>query len=323
MIKFRVAFLSTNNNFATHIIKSMKKKHEVCLLKSVNPKLDRIASLLNWADLVYVEWCDKLLKLAIELRPDKPIVARLHKYELFTRYMYEIDFSKVDLLIYNIASTHTRELFHEICETKPKREVILPDGVDLDLFSFNEHRDFKPPYQCCIVGRVYPNKGQYELIRMWADLDDPDFHLNIVGKPVDGMYYRNCVDLVDVLELRGRVSFTHRMARPCLADFLRTQHIIISNSRDEGNHTVVKEAMATGCYPLLNCWRGVYETYPRWTPFHTEKEFISQLKGWKRYKDKSKLAREARAFITTKYDVKVSALKIVKECEKVYRRCRR
>ena len=257
----KIAVFSEANSFLGPILKEMRKKHEVCMLKAdANISIERVGKLMAWCDIAYFEWCDKLLDIATKIRPDRFIVARLHRYELHNKYFNTINWEAVNLLIFNIASKHIEKKFRERAPAMPEKIITTPDGVDIDFFKFHE-REFKKPYQMCIIGTIYERKGIYDLIRMFAELEPGLFELNIVGK-ANAEYLDSCIELVEALGIKNSVRFWAHMPKNALVEFMKKQHIIISNSRDEGQHTVIKEGMATGLYPIINNWLGAKETYP-------------------------------------------------------------
>ena len=88
---------------------AMKEKHEICQLKTNRDvDLGRLGKLLAWADIAYYEWCDDLLHLGTQLRPDMPTVARLHRFELYSGVIHKIDWSCVDLVINNISHPYIK-----------------------------------------------------------------------------------------------------------------------------------------------------------------------------------------------------------------------
>jgi len=316
----KIAFVSENMNFCKPILKELKKYHEVSVFKfSQEVNLERYARLLHWADLIYCEWSDHLLQVASWLAsPEKKLVARIHRYELYSKLLHEIRWRNVDLLVSNIASNHIVEKFKLNVEEKPKKILVLPDGVDLKLWKFRK-REFKKPYQICIVGNIIPRKGVYELIRMFAGLPDY-FELNIVGKRWPE-YYVNCRELIDELTDLGidkRVKFWEHMEQDKLSEFFGKMHIIVSNSTDEGNHTVIKEGMATGLYPVINCWKGARETYPESCIFRTYEEFKKIILDWAENAQKELESQSARQWIKSRYDSEKQAEKLRKEIEALF-----
>ena len=314
----KIAFISENMNFCKPILKELQKEHEVSIFKFAQEvNLERYARLIHWADLVYCEWADHLLQVASWLSPpEKKIVARIHRYELYSKLLPEIRWKNVDLLVSNIASNHVIEKFKKIVEDLPKKIIVLPDGVDLKFWKFYK-REFKKPYQLCVVGNIIPRKGIYELIRMFSALPKNDFVLNIVGKRWPE-YYENCRELCNELELGDRVKFWDHMEQEKLVRFFKNMHIIVSNSRDEGNHTVIKEGMATGLFPVVNCWKGARETYPEKCIFTNQEDFVNIVMDFYEDANEEVESHSARQWIKAKYDAEVQAVKLRGEIESVF-----
>ena len=313
----KIAFISENMNFCKPILNELKKYHEVSVFKfSQEVNLERYARLLHWADLIYCEWSDHLLQVASWMAPpEKKIVARIHRYEVYSKLLHEIRWQNVDLLISNIASNHIIERFKRQIEDLPKKIIVLPDGVDLKLWKFRQ-REFKKPYQMCIVGNIIPRKGVYELIRMFSTLPEKDFELNIVGKRWPE-YYENCREIIEELGIENRVKFWDHMEQNVLSKFFGKMHIIVSNSRDEGNHTVIKEGMATGLYPVVNAWRGARDTYPEKCIFRNQCEFKEIVMDWAKKANKQIESMSAHQWVKVRYDAEKQAVKVREEIEKL------
>lgn len=188
--------------------------------------------------------------------------------------------------------------------------VIAPIGINLKKFKFVK-RNFKVPYKICIVGGVLRFKGIYGLIKMFMDLNDKDCKLTIVkGHPwgdFDEEYLFDCEQLAKNTKLN--IEFINHIHYEKIQDFYKTQDIIISNSTIEGVHTAVIEAMATGCFPLINNWFSADKIYPREYIFNTQNEFIKKIDDWEKNKNKLHLSEKARKWVEKNFDAEKAVLK--------------
>ena len=140
--------------------------------------------------------------------------------------------------------------------------------------------------------------------------------LSIVGNgPPE--YLDPCMDLVETLKMQDKVQFIAKMKQHQLSKFFKLQDMIISNSDQEGQHAVIKEAMATGIYPFINCWLGADKTYPEKYIFKSPIQFQNKFKAWIKADNKLKLSKEASRFIHETYDATKQAALVRKEIERI------
>lgn len=312
----KVAVASVNLNFFGPVEKELARRHTVQFyLHSQDHGINmlNLGRLGQWADLVFVEFAQYPLEVVVGAFAKKHIVVRMHRVEMYSDEIYiQVDWNAVDLVIFG--SEHVKERFYEKLDNwnlktgrainRPMRSEVIPDNVyDPELFKWVE-RKFEKPYQMCTVGYLTPLKGQYSLIRMFADL--PDYwHLNIVGERIhegygNTEYEEQLKDLIESLGLRRRVKLLGSIPHHKLPEFFATQHIIVNNSHEEGAPLTISEAMATGCYPLIARWRGANNLYHKDLVFSTPKEFAVGVRVWESWVTAYKLTTSKRMAETVK-----------------------
>lgn len=286
------------------------------LLFSKQVKLERLSSLLNWCDIAYFEWCDESLQFGLTLRPDKFIVARLHRYELFTPLVTTMDWSSVDLLLFNTPGDAIPSKFRKRVDNLPRNMKSVPDGIDLDQFKY-VNRKWKPPYNIGMAGSIIPRKRVYTAIQMLYDLPSDEYNLNIVGKLGDEEF-EHSHDLIDKLKLGDRVKILPHIKPDEMQNWYAQQHFILSNSTHEGNHNTIKEGMATGCIPLINCWDGANDVFPERYIFYTPANFVKLAEDTITSDPLEDQSTYCSDFIFKHYDSKKSAIVVREAIEEVY-----
>ncbi len=103
------------------------------------PKLPAVAEdvfreHLDWADVVFVEWCTALAALLTQVDPgDTRVVVRMHSYEAFTLWPHLMDMSRVDDMVF--VSDHLRDLavaaIPGLQEAGAPRLHVITNAVDL------------------------------------------------------------------------------------------------------------------------------------------------------------------------------------------------
>ncbi|MBO0584490.1 hypothetical protein EXQ36_07675 [Clostridium botulinum] len=88
------------DNFIDDIIEYLSQEYDT--KKVIVNYYDQIDEEMKKADICWFEWCDPLVAYGskLETAKDKKIICRLHSYEAFTSYIYEINWSNVDKVIF-------------------------------------------------------------------------------------------------------------------------------------------------------------------------------------------------------------------------------
>ena len=326
----KIGVISVNLNFFGDIASGLYKKHSVQVYEeSSDAALNafNLGKLCNWADLIWCEFAQPPFQFALNLAPEKKIIARIHRIEIYNDYLYSLNWSAVDMLIFS--SDHVKDIFYErlaaakapegglSIDNKPRHDMVLPTNVvNHKIFSFI-HRDCKPPFNVCLIGHMIEIKRSYDIIQWFKDVD-ARFRLNIVAHDSDwGSSYGATVKRL--AEKDSRITILNGMDRIALAKFMQSQDIIVSHSREEGTAVSVMEAMATGCYPLLAGWNGAGEVYSDKYVYNSPKEFYNKLEEWADLDELQKLKVSIEAYEFTKmYNAQEMTKKIVDLVESVY-----
>lgn len=328
----KIAVISVNNNFFGDIATAFVKRHSVKFYaESKDNALNNfnLGKLCDWADLIWCEFAQQPFQFALNLAPEKRIIVRLHRIEVYNPYIYILNWSAVDMLIFS--AQHVKDIFYTKLagakkpggglkiDNKPRNDMVLPTNVvNPKIFTFIQ-RDFKPPYNICLIGHVIEIKRIYDFIQWFKDLD-ARFRLFIVAQDADWKSSYGA-SVKRLIEKDTRITLSSGMDKKTLAEFMQQQDIIISHSREEGTHVSITEAMATGCYPLLSGWNGAAEVYPPEYVYHSPKEFNAKIESWADLDNMQKLHASIGAYEFTKpYNSQEMVKKIVDLVETVYNR---
>ena len=217
----------------------------------------------------------------------------MHRIELYNSITSDpgFDWSKVDLLLPSAAHIGDRFIRKREGLSKPKEILIAPTNlINPEQFPFFERR-WEPPYRIGLVGNFVPKKRQYSAIEMMYDVKaefGDKFWLDIAGEK--GMwsgygnpeYYQNCLDLVDELGLKDVVRMYAKIPHEGMKDFYNREHIVLSNSNEEGTHVSIAEGISTGCTAFVHTWRGAKDVYPDTVArhFHSPMEFLGLCRSF-------------------------------------------
>lgn len=224
-------------------------------------------------DAIFFEWASGLLAAASQRPRVTPIVARLHRYEMY-RWAGKINWSNVDHVI--LVSEAKRREFIRRFPAHEARAVVIPEAVSLNRFI-----PFYKPFagNIGILCHLRPRKRVYELILAFSELarQRPDLHLHIGGgqAPGFGDYYEAIHTLVRDLDLSQRITFYDHVKEP--EAWYRKIDIFISNSYSEGLQVSPMEAIAAGCYCLSHRWDGADELLPEPDLYFTDAELQEKI----------------------------------------------
>jgi glycosyltransferase involved in cell wall biosynthesis len=233
----------------------------------------RLHHFLGAHDGVLFEWASELLVEASHLPKTARIIARLHRYELFT-WAPAINWSAVDQII--LVSHAMQAKFAQRFPAQAHKTTVVPEGIDVERF---------PPIVKPVTGDIgilcnlTPRKRVYELILAFSALRAPGrrLHLHIGGAEQAGSedYYDALNTLVVRLGLECDVTFYGEVQRPW--EWYPTIDVFVSNSYSEGLQVAPMEAMASGRHCLAHVWDGADELVPKEQLFATDAELQAKL----------------------------------------------
>ncbi len=223
---------------------------------------ERLRPLLDWADVVFVEWCMAHAVVVSMVDPrDTRVIVRLHSYEAFTPWPHLVDFSRVDDVLF--VSDHLRDFAVEaipaLREANPPRLHVLPLGLRLNTFARP-----KPDAARFTLGLV----GWRAVVKdpIWA-LDilralratDDRYRLLLIGEELDPTVTaaaRRYAEELDAalapLEAEGAVQRYGRTED--VPSALAQVGVILSSSVRESFHAGLVEGAASGAVPVVRDW---------------------------------------------------------------------
>jgi glycosyltransferase involved in cell wall biosynthesis len=170
------------------------------------------------------------------------------KYKhLWINYFYfisKLSYQVVDHLITLFKKNQSIQL--EIGADKEK-SLIIPNCIDLIRVTYKPYEVRED--EAFIIGavlRVTPIKDVMTLIRSFKIVKQtfPQSKLLIIGpRDEDKEYYRQCLGLVELLELESSITFTGRVN---VIEYYRKMDVLVLTSISEGQPLVILEAMAAG-----------------------------------------------------------------------------
>ncbi len=263
--KLAIFCLPGLDNFIHDIADILSHIYEVKLV--VTTDSNEIVQAYNWADIIWLEWANELtVEITNELpKGNKKIVCRLHSYEALKYFPKKIKWENIDTLI--IVSKHVGEIlkkFHPDAYKRIKQIRIIPNGVDLNKFTFSKKTH---GHNIAVIGDISYKKDPAAWLQVIGFLKEKvsnQYKLHIAGKPNDageGARYLNYFehflresDLQENVKIYGYVRDVN--------SFLEDKNFILSTSIHEGHPYNIMEAMARGIKPIIHNYHGAKEQWP-------------------------------------------------------------
>jgi glycosyltransferase involved in cell wall biosynthesis len=217
---------------------------------------------LEWADIVFVEWCAQAAAMVTLLDPGHTrIIVRLHSVEAFFTWPHVVDFSRVDHLIF--VSDHIRDVavsgVPQLRARRAPRMSVLCNALDLQRF-----RREKEPSARFTIGLVGVSdidkdpRWAIEVLRLLRQ-HDKRYVLALIGRDINrrasAAIARYCElldqDLAELEPIGALRRFGHS---DDVAEALTQVGVILNSSVREGAPCAVMEGAASGAVPVVRDW---------------------------------------------------------------------
>lgn len=294
----RLLVYAPQDTFIRPITDELSKRHEVKLAKEP-PTKQMLWRDLAWADVVWVEWCGPHLVDICNAPFNKPIICRLHSYEVFTEIPSKVKWHKVACLVF--VAEHIREIFsRQFPDVQPPIRVI-ENGVDLNKFRFEV--DKPRTKKIASIGFINYKKNPGLLLQCFKSLHDadPGYELHIAGTHQDPRIQIYMDAFIEEAELPVVYhGWVHDVAA-----WLRDKEYVISTSYLESFQYGIAEAMACGVIPFVHAWPGASDLYPRDSLFLTVEEFVTGVKrlAQQMFPARDRIRTDARKWIVSNYSL--------------------
>jgi glycosyltransferase involved in cell wall biosynthesis len=258
---------------------------------------------VNENDVVFFEWAGPLTIVGSQLPVNKPLIVRLHSWELY-EFAPHIHWDTVDRVI--LVSQAMQQRFIELFPDQTEKTRVVYCGKSLTKFELMP-RQFNG--RIGLLGDIVPIKRVYEMVFVLHELRKKgyDFTLHIGGEPRNGSnnqrYSVSLSRAIEKLSLQDHVTFYGWVDD--VASWLYNIDIFVSNSYWEGQQNALLEAMATGCYCLSHFWDGAEEVLPAEYLFASDTELQEKILQYVAMPDEQKALHPARlrAIVEEKFDV--------------------
>lgn len=265
----KIAFYSSDSGchrFIQPIIDRLVEKGYICQLYN-NWHID------NEADILWFDFADQNLIVAStenrEYLKSKKVIARLHAVEYYMGFHHAIDWSCVSDLIF--VSDHIRRLCNQEGEL-PVRQHVIHNGLDLPYLQYQPHEN---GLVLGYAGNIVPAKGILTMFHYFRELRrHGDYKLKMVGlnrfSARDLEFYKHYTKDLPIEE-SGEVEN--------IDEWLDGIDYLWQPSNAESFSMIIGEAMAKGVKPLINCFYGADELWPKENIYNDFTSFYDIIKS--------------------------------------------
>ncbi len=249
---------------------------------------DASRKMLEKADTVFCEWAlGNAVWYSKNKRKDQKLIVRLHRQELTTSYLNDIEWENVDHLIL-ICPRNLDIILERFPFLKGKTKIIY-NPIDCD--SFDLPKLYGSEFNLGMIGNAPKLKAPHLAFEILEKLKriDSRYTLFIKGKQpweYDWLWRRT----------EERAYYDAFYARiknsPCansvvfdphgndIGDWFSKIGFILSTSDLEGSHQAVAEGMASGAVPVIRNWAGSEQLYPDRFIFRNTDEAAALVRKW-------------------------------------------
>lgn len=306
----KVVIASHDFKFMGELVDVLEKDDRFELEKDVWKSLhehdvERSRKLVNWADVVFCEWCGPSVGWYAEnKRPGQRLISRLHGFELRRRapWMNSINWEQVDELIF--VSEHYEKMAMELLPLETTATRVIPNAVDL--VDFDREKLQGAQFHIGLVGYVPFLKRPDRAISFLEELVERDdrYVLHIRGrapweyphewkKPLQKQLYLDFYsEIASNGRLRDRVVFED--FGPDMASWFRKIGVVLSPSDVESFHLAPAEGMASRAIPIVWDREGAQGIFGRYVDGGSAKAIdrVLELREPARFAEEGEKARE-------------------------------
>ncbi len=262
-------------SFLDTFITELSKEYEIIKISiKTNEDFKLIDKWMYWADICWFEWCDELIIYGskLEIAKKRKIVCRLHSYEAFSRYPFQVNWNNVDMIIF--VAENIQKYVTERYRIDKDKTTIIPNGVDIDTWTFKERNH---GFNVAYVGYVNYKKGPMLLLHTFKAIYDRDnrYKFYIAGRYQDNRYALYYQQMVKEFGLENNIFF--QGWQDDLDNWLEDKNYILCTSVLESQNMSVMQAMAKGIKPIIHNFVGADGIYPRKYLWNTIDEAVGMI----------------------------------------------
>lgn len=278
----RILVTATQDNFhfMHPVMRLMREQgHYVTTLSSDELTQQTLLDALKHCDVAWFEWGDSAITYASKMPKYCKIVCRMHRYELFNHSYLQVDWKKIDEVIF--VSEAMKFRFVETLGNK------LPPDLKISVVAnLTDHKPIlaatpnRNPYHIACVARFAPQKNLVMLLPIMQQLikKEPRFKIFIAGRVEDKCLYDSFKELISLYELTGNVVICGTIASNEMSQWYADKSFLLSVSYSEAHPMGIFEGMLAGLKPIVfHAPGGIDEYLPKEYLFINPEDAVNRI----------------------------------------------
>ncbi|MET3818784.1 glycosyltransferase involved in cell wall biosynthesis [Burkholderia sp. PvR073] len=269
--------------------------------------------MMEWADIVVAEWAlGNAVFCAKHKRDGQRLVTRLHLQERNTPYPAEIDYRKMDAVVF------VGQHILDECVVKfpmPKEKVCVI-GNFLDSKRFQQEKMGGSEFNLGMIG-IVPSRKRIDLaldtLRLLLEKDErytlhikgesPQNYRWLMARTAEREYYTKIFEAINRSDLRHKVVFDP--AGDDVHQWFRKIGFLLSPSDFESFHMAVSEGMCSRAIPVVWNWDGAKTIYPLLPLVDSAQAAADNIDFFRKSNTGARLASQGSTFIGDTYSADV------------------
>ena len=237
------------DSFLSNIVNELSKEYVV--KKVIVENFKQIDKWMEWSDICWFEWCDELIEYGSKLSISniKKIICRIHRYEVFTDNIYNVEWNNIDSLI--VVTEHLKRIIEvKIPDIKLKVDIkVIENGVNINAFKLKEREN---GFNLAYIGYIHQRKNPSLLLQVTDKLVKVDkrYKLHIAGEFQDELIKLYWDYQVKKMNLEENIIFYGWQDN--IQEWLYDKNYILSSSIHESFGYGIAEAMSLGVKPIIH-----------------------------------------------------------------------
>lgn len=269
-----------------------------------------INEILKYSDACFFEWAGSPLIIASysPIALTKPIITRIHRYEVYTNSLSGVNWDVVDNVIF--IADHIRTKFRRKLNVSNDKLKLIHNGFEIEKYTF---RNRSKGYNIAYLGTISYRKNIQLIMLIINKLKEinPNYKLYLTGKFESEEYRDYIYHIIRELNIENNVIFENYA--PNINKWLDDKDYIMCSSTSEGHIATIQEAMLKGIKPIIYNYQGAEEIYPKHYLWNNLEEAVKLITE-KRYE-----STEYRELIADGFDIAIQSEKIIKLIDNVYK----
>lgn len=301
----KILFVSNMPNFIVPIIEAFHKREDWTPSVFINGTKEELEAEIKTSDVIWLEWCNEVtIAVTNELLKDKKakVICRLHSYEAFTMMPAQVDWTKVDNLVFVNQSVLDIMKGVGIDQAIPSSVSvsIIPNAIDTSKWHLTDISEKKA--KIAYVGHINYKKDSSLLMPISEIVPDP-YKVYSAGEFQD-LRYKIMFDRYMASTKTEKLKFAGHQKE--MDRWMEDKRFTLNTSLFESFNYGIAEGMLSGAIPLVRNWFGSDNVYPSLTKWHTMGDLLSLIKSFDdmSLEDQRNMQKENREFIIDNYDIK-------------------